>query len=277
MRIILIILSIFLPLSFSQAEDLTKEQAQYYRKEGYKLQSRGDLERALSFYQKAAKLDPSYTQIYNDIGVIYETQSRLGKAKEYYKKSLEINPNFMPAHTNLAFLYEKEGNIRKATDHWKKRYTQGKKGDYWHEVARQHLLKLGTYPEVKKEMIEKKAANLSKELTYQREQKRLMTAEEAKLHFRLGEKAFHEGLYSRALKELNIVLSLGMEDQELKNKSRKIVEQIKEINLRQTAFSNTKDALEYMENNDYLSAAEKLKDAFTAAFSISQKDLSQEE
>ncbi|MFO8053347.1 MAG: hypothetical protein R6U54_05280, partial [Candidatus Omnitrophota bacterium] len=180
------------------------------------------------------------------------------------------------AHTNLAFLYEKKNNIKKATYHWKKRYIKGKKGEYWQEVARQHLLKLGTYPEIKEEIREKKAADLSKKIVYKREQERLKTIEEAKLHFKLGQRAFDEKDYKTAIEELNKVITLDPSDSELKEKTRKIIKKARDFHLKQSAFTNTKDALKYIENNDYLSAAERLKNALTAVYRISQKELSQD-
>ncbi|MCF7873749.1 MAG: tetratricopeptide repeat protein [Candidatus Omnitrophica bacterium] len=275
MRVVLAILFIFLPLSFSQAEDLVKQQARDYREKGYRLQSRGDVGGALPFYQKAIKLDPEYVQAYNDLGVAYEMRGRLNKAKRYYQKALEINSKFLPAHANLALLYEKQNNIEKATYHWKERYINGKKGEYWQEVARQHLLKLGTYPEVREEMIEKKAANLSKDISYQREQERLEAIEEAKLHFKLGKRAFEEGSYEDAIEELSKVISLAPKAPELKEKAKKIMEKSKSFHLRQSALVDTKDALEYIENNDYLSAADRLKSALNSVFRITQKDVSQ--
>ncbi|MCF7887118.1 MAG: tetratricopeptide repeat protein [Candidatus Omnitrophica bacterium] len=184
MRIVFAILFTFLPLSFSQAEDLFKQQARDYREKGHRLQSGGNLDGALSFYQKAVGLDPDYAQGYNDAGVIYEMQGQLNDAEKFYQKALEVNPDFMPAHANLALLYEKKNNIKKATYHWKKRCFKGKKGDYWQEVARQHLLKLGTYSQARKEVMQEKAIDLSKGLVYQKRQKRSGIAEEAKLRFR---------------------------------------------------------------------------------------------
>ncbi|MCF7873106.1 MAG: tetratricopeptide repeat protein [Candidatus Omnitrophica bacterium] len=275
MRIVLAILFIFLPLSFSQAEDLTKQQAQDYREKGYRLQSRGDLSGALSFYQKAVGLDSDYVQAYNDLGVIYEMRGQLNEAERSYQAALEINSNFMPAHTNLALLYEKKNDIRKATYHWKQRYLKGKKGDYWQEVARQHLLKLGTYPQVRKEMMEEKAADLSRELVYQREQERLETIEEAKLHFKLGQRAFEERDYETAIEELNKVISLRPSDLKLQEEAKKIMEKSKNFHLRQSALVNTKDALEYIENNNYFSAADRLKSALDSVFRITQEEISQ--
>lgn len=278
MKVILIAFLICLPLLCLQAQptDVLVAQAQHYRSEGYKFQSLGDVDRALSFYQKAVEIDPTYAQAYNDIGVIFENQGQLDRAEKYYKKALEIDSDLMAAHTNLAFLYEKKGNIKKATYHWKKRYIQGKKGDYWREVARQHLLKLGTYPEVRKEMMEEKASRLSRELVYQREQERLQLIDQAKLHFRMGEKSFQERDYSAAIEEFKKVLSLDPNDQGLKEKTRKIMKKARDLHLKQSAFTNAKDALNYIENNNYLSAAERLKNALTAVYRISQEELSQD-
>ncbi|MCF7869707.1 MAG: tetratricopeptide repeat protein [Candidatus Omnitrophica bacterium] len=275
MRVILTILFIFLPLSFSQAEGLTDQQARDYRKKGYRLQSRGDLGGALSFYQKAVGLNSDYVQAHNDLGVIYEMQGQLDEAEKYYQKALKINPDFMPAHANLALLYEKKNDIRKATYHWKKRYLKGKKGDYWQEVARQHLLKLGTYPQVRKEMMEEKAANLSKELVYQREQKRLEIIEEAKLHFKLGQRAFEERDYKTATEELGKVISLKSSDLELQEKAKKIMEKSKDFYLKQSALVDIKDALECIKDNNYFSAADKLKNALDSVFRITQEEISQ--
>ncbi len=278
MRVILIAFLICLPLLYSQAQpnDMLVAQAQHYRSEGYKFQSLGDVDRALSFYQKAVDLDPTYAQAYNDIGVIFENQGQLDRAEKYYKKALEMDSDLMAAHTNLAFVYEKKGNIKKATYYWKKRYLQGTKGDYWREVARQHLLKLGTYPEIRKEIIAKKAANLSRKITKQREQKRLEVAEERKLYFKLGERAFQEKDYLGAIEELEKFFSLNPTNPKIKEKAREIIKKSKHFNLRQSALTNTKDALEYMRNNDYLSAAERLKNALTAVYRISQEELSQD-
>jgi Flp pilus assembly protein TadD len=276
MKIILIILLCLLPLSFSQAEEsLTQQQAKQYRMQGYRLQAMGDLDEALSFYQKAIHLDPSYTQAYNDIGVVYENMEQEEKALDYYHHALKVDPNFLPSYTNLAFLYEKRGDIRNATKYWKARYIRGQKGDYWREVARQHLLKLGTYPEVRKEILEEKAARLSRELVYHREQQRLQVIEEAKLHMSLGEEAFRRGEYETAIKELNTVLSLDPEDQKIQERARKVLKEARILFLKQDAFVSTKDALEYIKNSDYTSAAERLKRALTAVFRVTQEDISQ--
>ena len=158
MRLFLVIFLSIFPLISSQAGPLLKEDAKAYRGEGYKAQSLGDLEGALIWYQKAVQMDPHYAQVYNDIGVIFENQGELSRAEEMYKKTLKMDPEFLPAYTNLAFIAEKKGNVKDASYYWQKRYELGQEGDYWWEASRQHLLKLGTYPKVRRERLEKKAA-----------------------------------------------------------------------------------------------------------------------
>lgn len=271
--ITILFVSLFFQIpAYSQLRETFKERAREYRSEGYKLQSVGEIGRALPLYQKAIELDPLYAEAYNDIGVIYEKQGRLYDAEEYYKKALEINPDFMPVHTNLAFLYEAMGNIGKATYHWEQRYIRGQKGEYWHEVARQHLVTLGTYPEIRRERLEREAADLSRRLAYKREQERLEVLDEAKLYFSLGRQAFQEGAYANAIKNMNTVLSLDPADYKLQDKARSIIRESEHLRIRQIAFTNARDALEFIRHDDYGSAVERLQEALSASLRITRED-----
>lgn len=272
MKILLTVFFVVLPLFFPQAQDLANEQARAYREEGYRLQSMGDISGALSYYQKAVQIDPHYAEAYNDLGVAYETLGNNEEALRMYKKSLDLDPEHLATYTNLAFLYEKRGDIENATLYWKKRYLAGERGDYWWEVARQHLLKLGTYPEVKKAVFEEKAARLSRELIYKREQQRLKLFEEAKLHFDLGNNALKVKDYEIAFKEFKTVLSLNIDDEKLNMQTRDLIKQAERLYLKKEAYINAKNALDYIEKDDYLSAGDKLRNALTAVFRISQKE-----
>jgi superkiller protein 3 len=268
------ILSLFfliLPITHLYSQDLLKEQAKEYRQEGYRLQLMGDLEGALVYYQKAIEIDPFYVEAINDIGVVYEGLGDQEAALTMYKKALEIDPSYLPAYTNLAFLYEKKGDIKKATYYWQKRYELGKRGEYWWEVARQHLLKLGTYPQIRKEILEKAAAQLSKELVYKREQQRLKTLEEAKLHLNIGESLFIKGKYNEALKEFNTALSLNPPSEELKIKIEQWFEKTKKIVFKEESLAYIEQAIEYIKKDDFLSAGEKLKNALSSIFRIAQE------
>jgi tetratricopeptide (TPR) repeat protein len=110
------------------------------------LQADKDLNGALTYYQKALQFNPDDIETVNDIGVLYESLNDPISAAAMYKKSLEMNPQYLPAYTNLALLYESKGDTRNATYYWQKRYELGREGEYWTDMAKQHLIDLGTYP-----------------------------------------------------------------------------------------------------------------------------------
>ena len=129
-----------------------REEAMSYRVQGYEAQRRGDKSGALSLYQKAAALDPSYPTPLNDAGVLQEEAGRLGEAEISYRKALELNPNYLEAHANLAMLYERMGKKEQAIYHWMKRYQLGDPYDPWTARAEERLIALGvlkTYPGLK--------------------------------------------------------------------------------------------------------------------------------
>ncbi len=272
MRILLIISLFFLPLFCSQAQGLIEPEARVYREKGYRLQSVGDYSGALVNYQKAVQIDPNYAEVHNDLGIIYESMGDEDKALFMYNKALKLDPDNLATYTNLAFLYEKRGDIENATLYWKKRYLSGEQGEYWQEVSRQHLLKLGTYPQIRQAILEEKAARLSRDLIYKHEQARLKNIEEARLHFDLGNNAFSAQDYETAIKEFRTVLSINAPDDKINNDSHEFMVQAERLLLREQAYINTKNALDYIEKDDYLSAADKLKDALTAVFRVTRKE-----
>ena len=119
------------------------EEAVSYRVEGFKAQDSGDIDTAISYYQKSAALDPNYATPHNDLGILYEAKGLLDRAELEYQKALAIDRNYAKAHTNLALLYERKGELEKAAFHWMKRYRLGEPGETWKEEARQRLEKLG--------------------------------------------------------------------------------------------------------------------------------------
>src|SRR3989338_7480891 len=137
-----------LPTTPAAASTL-REEAMTYRMQGYEAQRRGDKPSALSLYQKAAALDPSYPTPQNDAGVLLEEGGRMAEAEQAYQKALELNPNYLEAHANLAMLYERMGKKEQAIYHWMKRYQLGDPYDPWTARAEERLGALGilkTYP-----------------------------------------------------------------------------------------------------------------------------------
>ena len=132
------------------AEPLRRE-AVSYRTKGYEAQQRGDLNEALSDYQKAAELDTSYPIPLNDAGVVLEGLGRLEDAEQAYLKALSINPNYLEPHANLGILYERMKQKDKAIYYWTKRYQLGDPSDAWTARAGERLVALGAMPPSEKQ------------------------------------------------------------------------------------------------------------------------------
>ena len=129
-----------------------RDEAVTYRTEGYEQQQKGDREGALTAYQKAAALDPTYPTPYNDAGILLEEMGHLEEAKRSYERALAIDPNYLEAHANLAMVHERLGEKEQAIYHWLKRYQLGDSKDAWTARAEERLVALGvleSYPGLK--------------------------------------------------------------------------------------------------------------------------------
>lgn len=127
------------------------EEAKSYRLKGYEAQEGGDIDTAVTWYQKAISLDVKYAAPHNDLGILFEAKGWLDRAEEEYQKALALDPDYEKAHTNLALLYERKGELEKAAFHWMRRYRLGNPNDPWTYEARQRLEKLGLIDISKKE------------------------------------------------------------------------------------------------------------------------------
>ena len=127
--------------SLKQVNNLTElqQEARDYRVQGYQLQRAGELDGALSLYQKASVLDPTYAEVFNDLGIIYEAQGDIDRAEESYLRCITIDPKFVSAYTNLALLYESVRGLDKAAFYWQKRAEFGAPDDPWTKKAKQRL------------------------------------------------------------------------------------------------------------------------------------------
>ncbi|MFA4889006.1 MAG: tetratricopeptide repeat protein [Candidatus Omnitrophota bacterium] len=127
-----------LPWDEIKATELQKE-AQSYRSQGLEAQRIGNIEGAMSFYQKAIEMDPTCAACYNDIGIVYEGRGMSDEAEKFYLKAAKADPSYLSPYTNLALLYEAKRNLEKAAYYWGKRADLGLPEDPWTEKARARL------------------------------------------------------------------------------------------------------------------------------------------
>lgn len=271
MKFLLILFLIFIPIFYSQAESISDQEARLYREEGFKLQQAGDLEGAVAYYQKAVQMSPNYTEVLNDLGVVYEALGKDSEAIKTYKKILHINAKFLPAYSNLAFIYERLQDNENAVKYWQKRYELGNKGDYWWQVSRDHLIELGSYAPLKAELLLKKVESLSNELVSQKQIEKGKIKESVRFHFELGNKAFFEGDYIKAINAFAVVLSYDNIDGEIRTKALSLYEKAGVYYIKNEALVNTTNALEYIKNSEYASAEKRLQKAISAVSKITKK------
>lgn len=117
----------------------TQRQARMYRDQGYKLQSAGNMEEAMGYYQKATELDPFYAVSFNDLGVAYEAKGMIPQAENCYLTAIKRDPYFLSSYSNLALLYEGKRDFRKAVAYWQKRVNLGSPNDPWTQKAKLRL------------------------------------------------------------------------------------------------------------------------------------------
>lgn len=87
----------------------------------YLLKQVGELEEALSWYQKALAMGVSgKEEVYTNIGVILSELRREPEARASYEKALEVRQSYLPAMLNLAALSEESGGRVSASEQYEK-------------------------------------------------------------------------------------------------------------------------------------------------------------
>lgn len=69
--------------------DEAKNQVQF----GIRVAQLGLWREAISHWERAAKMDPTYAPTYNNLAIGYEQQGEFEKARDAYEKALELSPD----------------------------------------------------------------------------------------------------------------------------------------------------------------------------------------
>ncbi|MDD5109474.1 MAG: tetratricopeptide repeat protein [Candidatus Omnitrophica bacterium] len=82
---------------------------------GNAYQNKGDFDRAISDYNKAIEIDPKYLDAYNNRGNAYQNKGDFDRAISDYNKVIEIDPNFVNAYNNRDIAYRKKSGFNQTT------------------------------------------------------------------------------------------------------------------------------------------------------------------
>ncbi|MDO8488631.1 MAG: tetratricopeptide repeat protein [Candidatus Omnitrophota bacterium] len=189
--------------SAKENPDELKMQANQYRQLGLEKQHMGNLAEAMSLYQKAITIDPSYTVAYNDLGVVYEAMGELARAEESYLKAIKIDPGYSSAYTNLALLYENQRNLEKAEFYWDKRAQIGSADDPWTQKAASRLkdIRLVLSKQPISDLREQEVLGLMKDVSVSKSAANKDDKALAKKHFQKAKESFNKGDLATAIKE----------------------------------------------------------------------------
>jgi tetratricopeptide (TPR) repeat protein len=97
-----------------------KVGAYHYLNEGKRLHDEGQIQEALTEYQKALKMNPQLAQAHVNLISIYGVLGKFQEAEEHYRASLEINPNLAESHYNYGLTLSEQNRFREAENMFRK-------------------------------------------------------------------------------------------------------------------------------------------------------------
>ncbi len=80
----------------------------------------GRFTEAVTFFNKAAEVNPNYAEAHHDIGRCYYNLEQYQKAVEAYKKAIKVETDYASAYSGLGASYEKLGSYQEAIEAYKK-------------------------------------------------------------------------------------------------------------------------------------------------------------
>ena len=93
-----------------------RSYAEYYFKEGLRLQEEGRIELAIVEYQQALKEDPKYARAHANLCLAQLLMKRLDQAERHCQSALELDPNIHEIRHNLGLLRRLQGRHREAEE-----------------------------------------------------------------------------------------------------------------------------------------------------------------
>ncbi|MCY4524213.1 MAG: tetratricopeptide repeat protein, partial [Halobacteriovoraceae bacterium] len=99
-----------------------KKHPAYWNQMGSCYFHKGELDKAVLYYNKSREINPRYAPPLNNLGVIYQNKGLDQKALVAFKKTLKLDSKALTPSFNLAQLYLKYGMIKRALAIYSKLY-----------------------------------------------------------------------------------------------------------------------------------------------------------
>jgi tetratricopeptide (TPR) repeat protein len=100
------------------AVELDPEDAEAQYQAGNALYRRGELEGALSCFERSRALSADQAQVYYGLGLVHADLGRPAEAAVFYREAIRRDADFADAHYNLANLLSGQGDLAGAERHY---------------------------------------------------------------------------------------------------------------------------------------------------------------
>lgn len=135
------------------ADPARLEQAEFYFKEGYRLQMNGDLEGAIAAYRRSIDLYPT-AEAHTFLGWAYSFQGRIDEAIRECEAAIRIDPDFGNPYNDIGVYLIQRGEYDEAIP-WLERAMAAKRYEprhYPHMNMSRVLARKGQYEEAIREL-----------------------------------------------------------------------------------------------------------------------------
>jgi protein O-GlcNAc transferase len=99
---------------YQKAIELDPSFAEAYYNLGIALKGKGEIDEAITYYQKAIEINPFSAKAYYSFGNALKGKGQLDEAISYYQKAIELNPSFAAAYCNLGITLKEKGRLDEA-------------------------------------------------------------------------------------------------------------------------------------------------------------------
>jgi tetratricopeptide (TPR) repeat protein len=87
-----------------------------YYDEGLTASMRGDLARAIEYFEKCIRMDSTYSSAYHQLGKVYHRLGNSQKAVTFLSQVVSVKPGQVPPRVDLGYAHLSQGNTEKARD-----------------------------------------------------------------------------------------------------------------------------------------------------------------
>ena len=85
-----------------------------HRNLGFAFYMKGQMDEAISQFQKAVRLEPDAAEAYDHLGITFFNKGQLDEAIRQFGEALRLDPDYADAHYNLGVLFYQQGRTDQA-------------------------------------------------------------------------------------------------------------------------------------------------------------------